>query len=163
MIRAWNTIPEKHSHRRHMHTPDRHTHSHTQTLTHSHSDAYSRNYRCAFVRWFAFGLLCTTPDSTPEFIKVCLPTSTRTPTHPHTLPHTHTTVKHSSHKQLSRNHNKFTSAAQMFDKKFVKSFHWFRNISTISMPRQGSGSGSGLRGVLAIDIYGPRCYRVDIS
>lgn len=34
--------------------------------------------------------------------------------------HTHITVRHSSHKQLSRNHNKFTSAAQMFDKKFCE-------------------------------------------
>lgn len=39
-----------------------------------------------------------------------------TPTHTHT----HITVRHSSHKQLSRNHNKFTSAAQMFDKKFCE-------------------------------------------
>lgn len=164
MIRAWNRIPRKHSH---TNTPIQIlAPSHTLIHTYMYTDAYLRNCRCSFVRRFAFGLLCTTPQSTREFIKVCLPTRReRCLTHTYTRIYTVTHIlrdRHSSHKQLSRNHNKFTSAAQMFDKKFLKSFHWFRNVSTISMLRRGGG-GRRRGCVLAIDIYGPRCYRVDIS
>lgn len=96
-------------------------HSHTQTLIHSHSAAYSRN--CAFSSLFRIRFaLHYAPESTREFefIKVCLPTSRVGEGEGTAHPHTHITVRHSSHKQLSRNHNKFTSAAQMFDKKFCE-------------------------------------------
>lgn len=141
------------------------THIHTYTLVHWCVFKELSVFVCSQIRiWFALHYApkhARIHKSLSAYVEREMPhTHKNTHKHTHARTQSHTCGdRHSSHKQLSRNHNKFTSAAQMFDKKFLKSFHWFRNVSTISMPRPGGGRGC----VLAIDIYGPRCYRVDIS
>lgn len=124
--------------------------SHPHTHTHMHTDAYllivgARLFAASYSVCFA---LHYAPKHTRIHKSLSAPRGGRdallTPSHAHARAQLHTLGdRHSSHKQLSRNHNKFTSAAQMFDKKFLKSFHWFRNVSTISMPRLGGGQTGG--------------------
>jgi len=58
------------------------------------------------------------------------------------------------HKELSRNHNKFTSATQMFDKNFLKSFPLISqrpsDFFCLDVFRIWRGGG-----VVWGDIYGP--------
>lgn len=93
-------------------------HSHTRTLTHSYTHTLLRIQGTSDSHSVCFAL--RPREHTRIRIHKSLSAyeqggeGERPPTH------THITVRHSSHKQLSRNHNKFTSAAQMFDKKFCE-------------------------------------------
>lgn len=151
-----------------------HPQTNTRTLTHTYmyTDAYLRNCRCSFVRRFAFGLLCTTPQSTREFIKVCLPTRresclTQTHTHTHVYIQSHTyleidTAAISSYQEITTN---LQVPHKCLTKSFWKAFTDFATSQRfLWYAREGWRRGGRGRGcVLAIDIYGPRCYRVDIS